>query len=257
MFLLGKDGYVRAQWPLPGHGIFEHTFAFRDYFRGGRDRAERRLAGPYISRAFRSEGDGHFKFAISAPVFHEGEWIGLVIAMINANSAFGDMRMDDDEASGRISALLGPRDNEREAAPDAPAPDGFRYVVHPGLATGDERQLSASTAALLPAGFLRGPMTARPFTFHYVTPFSINDYHDPVTDSPDSWLAAFAPVGETGYVMLVQTRKDVASPLSHLLTHRLTLWVALPLGLGLGLVGLASFLVARRRRALSWPATAT
>jgi hypothetical protein len=54
----------------------------------------------------------------------------------------------------------------------------------------------------------RPPADARQFELATALPFSRDDYQDPLLGG--QWLAAFAPVGATGYVVLVQTRDAVA-----------------------------------------------
>jgi hypothetical protein len=54
----------------------------------------------------------------------------------------------------------------------------------------------------------RTPADARQFDLATALPFQRDDYRDPLLGG--HWLAAFAPVGATGYVVLVQTRDAVA-----------------------------------------------
>jgi hypothetical protein len=68
-------------------------------------------------------------------------------------------------------------------------------MLEPGLAS----QLSNA---------FRTPVDARQFELATAPPLQRSDYQDPLLGG--RWLSAFAPVGATGYVVLVQTRDAVA-----------------------------------------------
>ena len=58
------------------------------------------------------------------------------------------------------------------------------------------------------ANAFRPPANARQLELVTALPFTRGGYEDPLLG--DRWLAAFAPVGATGYVVLVQTRDAAA-----------------------------------------------
>jgi len=80
----------------------------------------------------------------------------------------------------------------------------------------------------------------------------LEGYRDPVADEPGTWLAAFAPVGHTGFVVIVQTRENAVLAANTLLARRIAWW-SLPFALGVGLVwlviGYARYRSSRRRAA--------
>ena len=69
-----------------------------------------------------------------------------------------------------------------------------------------------------------------------------SDYRDPVPGFEGRWLAGLAPVGDTGLIVVIQTRYDSRAPL-----ERFGLLFGLPIAFG----GLVAALIRRngRRRA--------
>ena len=45
------------------------------------------------------------------------------------------------------------------------------------------------------------------FALDYVAPLKVKHYEDPIPGFEGPWLAALAPVGRTGFVVLVETRE--------------------------------------------------
>jgi hypothetical protein len=68
------------------------------------------------------------------------------------------------------------------------------------------------------------------------------NYHDPVDPQKGRWLAGFAPVGNTEYVVIVQQRVENALEADSSLLRTLLLWGASALCLGaMGTVALRGF----------------
>ena len=208
LFLMGRDGYLLAQAPLPtAGGIFDRSYLFRDYFRGAGALGAATRRGAYVARTMRSESDGKLKFGFSAPVFSgDDQWIGVLVALKDASSVFGEVQLVDPASDGRrMTALLGPRDRERNDGPDAPLPTALTFVVHPALTRAEEHVLGVLRSAF-PAGFGAAAPPGAQFNLRYVQPHKVHDYDDPPPGLGGGRLAAFAPVGDTGYVVLVQSR---------------------------------------------------
>lgn len=206
--LLNNGAYIVAQWPPPKAFVYQRNYEFRDYFNGARYLAEHRLPGAYVARAFRSESQGQLVFALSAPVLDEhGVAIGVLMATLNAKSVFGAVKMEDSAGERHVtSALIGPRGPERGAKPGALRTD-FTFVVHPGLPDGQEYRINSALAAKLLATFGASAPPSQQFALEYVPPVKAPDYEDAVPGFEGAWLAAFAPVGKTGFAVLVQTRR--------------------------------------------------
>ena len=84
--VVGTDGFLRAQWPLPQIEIWSRRFDFRDYFRGARALAEGGQPVAYVARAFRSGRDGEMKFGVSMPLLDGSRWVGVLTAIVATDS---------------------------------------------------------------------------------------------------------------------------------------------------------------------------
>ena len=204
-FVVTKAGYITTQWPTPPLDIWNKWFGFRDYFIGAARLGKRGAPGVYVGRAFRSERDREIKFGVSAPLFDGGEWVGVLVAVVHANPAFGRVRMRDENDGNRITALIGPRDIDREEAPAPPRPDHYVVLVHDGLTRGAE--VRAPNSRALKDAVRAATTPDRQFSLTQHTAFTDSSYLDPVRGHAGAWHAAFAPVGGTGYVIVVQSRR--------------------------------------------------
>ncbi len=209
--LLKNDGFIIAQWPQPQTVVYGRNYAFRDYFSGARSLAEQHLPGAYLARAFRSESQGQLVFAFSAPVLDErGAAIGVLMATLNAKSVFGAVKMEDSAGGLHVtSALLGPRGPERGTKPGTLRSE-FSFLVHPSLPDGQEYRVSAALSSKLQRIFGASAPPGQQFALEYLPPVQVADYEDAVPGFEGKWLAAFAPVGKTGFAVLVQTRRHAA-----------------------------------------------
>jgi hypothetical protein len=205
VFVLGGSGRILAQWPIPPNYIFGLGYDFRDYFRGARALTETKGQGAYVARAFLSERDGQMKFGVSIPLFEGDGSNGVLVAVVAADSVFGKVRMEDFGGSGRIAALLGPRDIDRDDPRRWPAPERFVVLIHDGLRRGEVVPVPDRPA--LRAAFQEAAPPGKQFVLRYGVPQTDTDYVDPVRGFEGAWQAAFAPVGGTGYVIAVQTRR--------------------------------------------------
>jgi serine/threonine protein kinase len=203
---------ILAQWPTGAPFAYQRSYEFRDYFRGAQQLAGNRTAGAYVAPAFRSESHGTLDFALSTPVLDDdGGEIGIVVGTLNAKAAFGAVRMEDPAQSGHtgriVTALIGPRGRDRDQGPNAPAPSDFTFVVHPGMDRGVEFPMRTPTPETLRRHFGLSAPPGWQLSPRYPPALQLTNYHDPVPGFEGEWLAAFAPVGNTGFLILVETRK--------------------------------------------------
>lgn len=207
--LLDNRAYLVALWPRRHNRVYERSYEFRDYFTGARYLAEHHLPGPYLARAFRAEPDGQLVFAVSAPVLNEqGVAIGVLMATVNAKSVLGAVKMENSAGGLHVtSALIGPRGPERDTKPGSLSAD-FTFLVHPGLPGGREYRLNSTLSAELVRKFGSSAPPGQQFALEYVPPVKVADYEDAIPGFEGKWLAAFAPVGNTGFAVLVQTRRS-------------------------------------------------
>lgn len=226
MVVLDADGCARARVsaePAPP-GYIRNRFDSRDYFAAAHEDAAQRTRRTHVRKAYRSSVSQLIKFAVSTPLFEDQKWIGVVSGSITAASTLELPRMRRSETNDRMTVLLGPFEGER-ASDDRPM---FTFLVHPKLALGAKVELEEGLAAELARAFHRASASAPQFQLGTTLPLQRSGYVDPLLG--DRWLAAFAPVGGTGYVVLVQTRESVAMKPSAGLTR---------LAIGLGTVWLA------------------
>jgi hypothetical protein len=253
LFVMAPDGRQRARTTGSSDSYLQRSFAFRDYFRGARALARSACAPrssaegtreptAYVARAYKSESDGQFEFAVSAPVCDARGWIGVVVGSIRADAALGSVRLAD-ERKAYVTALLGPRDNDR-ADGARPLPSGFTFVAHPGLHPGQLIDLRRPEPAWIreKLGIPNGSPELR-----YATPLRVDDYVDPVFAS-GPWVATFAPVYDSGYAVVVQSLRRNESAISRVLKT-----LAVPAGVPFGaalllLAGLKFRQFAQQRR---------
>lgn len=250
VYASASDGRLLAQWPAPTAPVLGKNYAFRGYFRGSSELATRALSGAYLSGAYLAESNGTLQFAFAVPVFgDDGEWLGCVIAAQAADSTIGQVSMQDSSQSGRIVALLGPRDKDRSTPESFPSQD-LDFVVHPKLGHGREVALHDPNRASLDRAFGLTVTAGEQFSLRWAPPLLLSDYRDPLFDRARSFLAAFAPVGRTGYVVVVQTSKDAVRRDGRALARKLAWQAGAPLAGGLFLLGMATFSTVRRQRSL-------
>ncbi len=201
------QGRPRARWPNTPESWWARNLAWRDYYAGGMALGVAGKRGVHVSRLFESRVDHRLKFSISTPVFGaDGGVLGVIGAHFAADSVFGPLHVSDENDPSRSAALLGPRDRTGGDA-GLPPVDEYYFVVHDGLAHGRLLRVDESAAAALQA--LRAPPPPpgeelRLPLFQRVS--AIARYRDPVDGFDGGWLAGLAPVGETGFVVVVQTR---------------------------------------------------
>jgi len=245
MQVLNRWGCSRARFPAdPSSSNYaSERFDWRDYFRGAEQAALRGEVSSMVRRAYRSSISRHIKFAVSAPIFRQGSWVGVVSGSITSASTLNRpyKRMDSDE---RMTVLVGAFEGERIGGQTS-MPSDFAYLVHPKLGFGDKLLLDRKHAALLQRAFRAD--TGRQFELSSTLPLPSADYVDPLLGG--RWLAAFAAVGNTGHFVVVQTRDEAATrPVN----------VIVRIGYGLGLASVVSWLTlalftswsARRRRSM-------
>ena len=205
LFILDADGCSRArisEEPTPREYV-RTNYNWRDYFSSALADAARPDRTTYVRAAYRSSISQVIKFAVSTPLFEEGKWVGVITGSKVVASTLGPPRSARSDTSDQMTVLIGPFEGERIGSRKPDAPSGFTFLAHPKLTRGQKVMLEPALSSQLTREFaaLNG---ARQFELITAPPFQRDDYRDPLLG--DRWLAAFAPVGATGYVVLVQTR---------------------------------------------------
>ncbi|HET9955100.1 MAG TPA: hypothetical protein VFQ61_11385, partial [Polyangiaceae bacterium] len=185
-----------------------HSYSWRDYFASAARDAERPGRITYVRPAYRSSVSQQIKFAVSRPLFEGERWIGVVYGSMVAASTLDLPRMKRSDTSERMTVLIGPFEGERSGPQDPYTGQEFTLLAHPRLERGRKVSLTPSTARELVQALGRPGKDQRQFELSTSLPYQRADHVDPLLGG--RWLAAFAPVGATGYVVLVQTRDDLA-----------------------------------------------
>jgi eukaryotic-like serine/threonine-protein kinase len=244
MFVIAPDGVQRARTSQKDRDYLARSFAFRDYFKGA-EALSRELcvaAGSptpppapraFVARAHLSESDGHFEFAISAPLCRGATWLGMLGGTVATDNVLGAVRVLD-RHDRRTAAVLGPRDRDRKAA-HLPLPNDLSFIVHPGLTKGQLfRLLHPEPATIRSALGLSVPASSRDIPDHlrYAAPFRVDDYRDPIPGYDGAWSAVFASADESGYIVAVASARD-DTPIASALLGRLAVPAGVPFTIAL------------------------
>jgi len=269
-FVLDKDGNTRARSSKYKAVNYEYdvlglNYVWRDYFRGAWKLGEARVRSAYISRAILSEPNNNQRYVISAPIYDEnGDPIAVIISSTDTGAALGTLKLKDPSDKSHIAMIVAPRDNDRNTKDD-PLPDDHVILVHDSLSGGKTTRLKSHAAV---HGAIALAETSNPnrgleqLLLPEPNAVTFDEYFcDPVMDGscedaagnplPGRWLAGFAPIGNTGFVAIVETPRDTAAAPNKTLALRLLLWGGLPFFMGTAVVaGVVGFV--RRKDRKSW-----
>jgi serine/threonine-protein kinase len=209
LFVLDADGCSRARISeeRTHEDYVRTTYDWHDYFSGALADAARPDRATHVRAAYRSSISQLIKFAVSTALFEDGKWVGVITGSKIAASTLDLPRTKRSDTSDQMTVLIGPFEGERTLQHEPGARSGFTFLAHPRLARGQKVMLEPALSLQLTRSF-RAPANARQFELVTALPFPRRDFVDPLLGG--RWLAAFAPVGATGYVVLVQTRDAVA-----------------------------------------------
>ncbi len=263
VFMRDAEGRSRARWPLPPARLdyIRREYGWADFFKGARKLAEARSRSAYISRASVSQTTKKLGIVIAAPIYNEnGEPIGVLGTTIETGATLGTLELKDPSDNRHIAMIVGPRDNDHKT-PDKPLPEDHVILIHDSLGPGMTATLK-SNAAVHAAVALAEKSNPNRGLEQLLLPepnavVSDEAFCDPVMDGPcedefgktrtGRWLAGFAPIGNTGFVAIVETPRETAAHPNQTLARRLMLWGVLPFMLGTALVA-GILAVARRKK---------
>jgi eukaryotic-like serine/threonine-protein kinase len=237
--LFARDGRILARYPDAARGFLGREFRFREYYGCIQALAQRaelvesRRSEPEVcvSSAYRGEISQGIEFTLAAPVYAaSGEFIGFVSLNKHAKNTLEEIEIDDAYQSGQTTALFGHRGVDRSSPPrDESLPKKLTAVAHPNLFSAEERALDPELSRKLVLQFGEEGAPGLQLQPVRVRPWEEPDYVDPIIGG--RWLAGFAPVGATGFVVSVATPRDKALGASE--RHIDELWrYALMLNLG-------------------------
>jgi hypothetical protein len=167
----------------------------------------------------------------------DGTWLGVLVVTVATDSRLGLLRLNDPSDSSRTVTLVGLTDRARGQA-EMPARDVYAVLVHERLGRGMPATLEPQTARQLAQSLPEpSPHGHEQLLQPDFGGKVLEGYRDPVSDEPGKWLAAFAPVGRTAFVVIVQARENAVLAVNTLLVRRIASW-SLPFVLGAALVWL-------------------
>jgi hypothetical protein len=215
-FALDMNGVIRAQYGRSGGVNVGKDYSWRDYFIGAMKVAARGRRSIHVSKAFTSENDGFCKFAISAPVYgSDNQPIGVLVAGVASTANLGTLDLDRLDNTDSIAVLVAPSDRDRA---DHKLKTPFLILRHPAFTYGNDigmdseevrRVSEADVVREEHADRLLWPDASR-------RTISSDSHVDPAAathpEYKGRWLAGFAPVGKTGFVVIVQTPDTKLTP---------------------------------------------
>jgi hypothetical protein len=205
--IMDSDGVMMARQPVTITGV---KFKDRDYLKGTLRHAGRAgLDSVHVSSVYRSQADGHDKFDICAPIAKAALTLDIVAVSVTTDPTLGVPHLHDDLHK---LVLVAPWDPSppRDLRPVGDPPE-FVLLLHPAMTPGQEavpfdkgafpavfprdcRQELSMTESRAASALARGD---------YLDPFGARDAH-----FRGRWLAGFWPVGNTGFVVIVQQKAD-------------------------------------------------
>jgi hypothetical protein len=220
--VIDKHGCPRARLSEepPTAEYIRGAYAWRDYFASARSQAMRASGSPGVRLSYRSIVSQLVKFAISAPLFEgagdpdPARFIGMINGSVTVSSALDLPGIHQNEHRDRLTAVVGPFEGATPGDPDAPQRE-LTFLYHRRLARGAKVVLPQDVALELRTRFGAASTEEAEFALPTAAPLLLTDYRDPWLGG--GWLAAFAPVGGTGHIVVVQSTVASAERTSRLL----------------------------------------
>lgn len=260
-FLTDEEGVQRWREPY-NTGTADRSYAWRDYFHGRGveytpDTVPADIAPirqTHISLPFQSTSSGQFKVAITVPVWDKEH--KNVLAVLGRTFEIGSLltsykRLITQEGEGRVERVIALADLRTGQLIDHPWMTEENVADLPADTFGRLTLWPEEHAELLR---LRALVDAKQ---HVENENRDTKFYDPIRKVNDAtekafgmaWLAAFWPVGKTGWVAIVQERKDEALLPVREIQAGLIKYALLGLALCLTLVATSWFFVRRVMKA--------
>jgi serine/threonine-protein kinase len=236
-YIINRDGVMVAHVPI-AEQMIGRDFSWRNHFQAARALGLRGIRGSvHISRVYRGKSDGFYKFAVTAPILDQrNDFLGTVATSIITDASMGLVILHENK---RKAALVAPTDIDSPEAIGAKTTDQYVIAYHPGYRKG-----------VVPVRFPYSRKFKMPANESANEHFQLADskveippddgYIDPASAvAPEyggRWIAGFAPVGNTGFVVVVQQRFKDAVSLESSTLWDLALWSALASVLAVGVL---------------------
>lgn len=207
--IVDLDGTMLAR--SPDNNAVGRKVGVRDYFRGTR---QHHLASPdergvHLSLVYQSVAEPHqVHYALCVPILDRTKgYVGVLAATLSTDDSLGLPNLQDPR---RKATLVGPFDPGRIEGDLPGSTPEWLMLVHEGMKPGDSA-LPVRDPVLKELGGRRCP---RELSNPDSRRLSYQDagYEDPYrerdADYSGRWLAGYAPVGNTGFVVIVQQREE-------------------------------------------------
>jgi len=238
---------------------YDDWFGWRGYFKGAKGLSEDLDAPPsYVSKVYQSlKGRDYYKFAISVPIYAgKRRLLGVLAAsvttdstkdLLSKNHRYGEGHSEPEAVLvGRWDPNEPPQVLMQKSRPDKPYPDhpldGFLILGHPTFDAGEDAVEIENDVLHRVANQQEPVRLEQAVDKHYKDPLvpKLRNNKDPrYMDYQGRWLAGFARVPNTDFVVIVQQRYDRAVSPFAILGRPLLLWTAIlmcPLAMFLGAI---------------------
>jgi tRNA A-37 threonylcarbamoyl transferase component Bud32 len=234
--VIDAQGSMLARWPALPDSLIRSDFSGRDYFAG----AVRRHGDLHVSHAYVSMLDRRYKFAISAAVLHEDRLAGLLVSSFPTGPTLGLIELHDRTHTAALIARMDPTSRDDRSSLDPTTRDNpgeLRIIVHPAYRPHEQAVLVDAALAARLTGASSG---------------GIERYEDPVgrthPDYSGPWIAGFAQVPDTPFIVLIQRRYDGVRLTQEALAAAQRRWYMVAAGLALAIAGVLGGVHLARRR---------
>jgi hypothetical protein len=224
-------------------------FSWRNHFQGAQALGIKGLGGSvYISRVYRGRSDNFHKFAVSAPILDRNKkFLGVIATSVVSDASMGLVALHDN----RKVALIAPTDIDSPAVKLGTGADKYVVLYHPGYGKGaDPVEFPYAKKVALRHDAVADELFQLSDATLEIAPD--DNYVDPVValakEYAGRWIAGFAPVGNTGFVVIVQQRFADAVSVEASTLWGLALWSALASVVAVAILGIVLWRWTRDRR---------
>ncbi len=245
-YIVNRQGIMVAHAPRADN-VIGGDFSWRNYFQGAKALGVKGAGGSvYISRVYHGYSDSVYKFAISAPILdRQNNFLGTIATAVPTDASMGPVFPSDDR---RKVALIAPTDIN---SPAEPRIDKYVVLFHPGYRKGiDPVEFPSIDKIGMKPDLVSNQQTQLADSKLRILPD--DNYIDPVSsvakEYAGRWIAGFAPVGNTSFVVVVQQRFEEAVSLESSTLWNLALWSALASLVAVAILVMVLWRWARSRR---------
>ena len=248
-YITNRDGTMVAHAPRADN-LIGGDFSWRNHFQGAKALSVKGAGGSvHISRVYRGRSDNFYKFAISAPILDaKKNFLGVIATSVITDASMGLVILHGDN---RKVALIAPTDTDSPKLRLDSNAEKYVVLYHPGYRKGiDPVEFPYINKIGLKRDLVNNPQFQLADSTAQIPPD--DNYLDPVSsvarEYAGRWIAGFAPVGNTGFIVVVQQRFEDAVSLESSTLWNLALWSALASVVAVAILVMVLWRWARSRR---------